>query len=342
MRKFFISVVLFFPLSAAAADLSFERNLYYGMENDASVKILQEFLTENGYYKGPITGNFFGLTEEGVKKFQQSKGIDTTGYFGPLSREAALLEITRDSAASSSEEKILSEILSSSADNSRSASVPAEEKTDTQNNTASSALDFLSSAGVINDGEQVTLTWSSQDMTSCEAFGGWKGKMSVYGVHKTGSLFSSGSPYVFYLNCAGPDGTASSSVSISVNPPPPIFSIIAPADKETVTMSKPYTIKWTSSENKGIFSMAHIGLYKNGEFQYLIAENVPNSGAFVWNVPANLVTGNIHQIRIWNVNYPYSYRESSKFNFSGPYVSYFGESPVTFASFWNALINFIK
>ena len=67
---------------------TFEKNLYFGMKNDPDIKNLQEFLTEQGHYKGPITGNFFLLTLEAVKKFQTASGVNSTGYFGVKSREA--------------------------------------------------------------------------------------------------------------------------------------------------------------------------------------------------------------------------------------------------------------
>lgn len=67
----------------------FERNLYFGMRNNAEVRDLQELMTDQGYYTGPITGNFYILTLQGVRKFQAAQGITTTGFFGPLSRAAA-------------------------------------------------------------------------------------------------------------------------------------------------------------------------------------------------------------------------------------------------------------
>ena len=69
---------------------SFEKDLYYGMLGNSQVKELQEFLTDQGLYSGPITGNFFSLTLSAVKKFQTAKSISPQfGYFGPLSRRKA-------------------------------------------------------------------------------------------------------------------------------------------------------------------------------------------------------------------------------------------------------------
>ncbi len=65
---------------------SFSRYLVYGLRNNADVRALQEILTFEGVYSGPITGNFFGLTQEGVKRFQKKYGIEQAGSVGPLTR----------------------------------------------------------------------------------------------------------------------------------------------------------------------------------------------------------------------------------------------------------------
>lgn len=89
MKKFLIifSLVLF-PSFVFAQ--TFDQDLYYGIQESADVKELQEFLTDNNFYSGPITGNFFSLTLAGVKKFQAANLImPLSGYFGPKSRSKA-------------------------------------------------------------------------------------------------------------------------------------------------------------------------------------------------------------------------------------------------------------
>ena len=76
-------ILLFFPLSTFA---SFDKDLFYGMRNNEQVMELQEFLSAEKLYSGPITGNFYSLTSEGVKKFQKRENISATGYFGQLTR----------------------------------------------------------------------------------------------------------------------------------------------------------------------------------------------------------------------------------------------------------------
>lgn len=89
MKKYTILFITFLitPIFASA---SFSRDLYFGIYNDPEVTRLQEFLRSEGFYDGPITGNFLTLTREGVKNFQRSQGIEpVSGYFGPLTRGRA-------------------------------------------------------------------------------------------------------------------------------------------------------------------------------------------------------------------------------------------------------------
>lgn len=84
MKKIIIALALFaLPLVTHA---SIDKNLYYGLKNDAQVVELQEFLIDNGYLSGSATGNFFSLTLKGVKKFQADNGLPSTGFVGTLTR----------------------------------------------------------------------------------------------------------------------------------------------------------------------------------------------------------------------------------------------------------------
>src|SRR3990167_1691788 len=84
MKKYLILLIFLLPLSALAG---FEKDLYFGLRQDTDVERLQEFLTEQGLYSGPITGNFYSLTLAAVKNFQVAHLISpVSGYFGPLTR----------------------------------------------------------------------------------------------------------------------------------------------------------------------------------------------------------------------------------------------------------------
>ena len=73
----------------------FSEDLYYGKTDSDRVKCLQEFLKSKGeaiYPEGLVSGNYLSLTVLAVKRYQASKGIIQTGYFGPLTRQAANLD----------------------------------------------------------------------------------------------------------------------------------------------------------------------------------------------------------------------------------------------------------
>lgn len=67
---------------------SFTRNLYLGVRGP-EVTDLQEFLTEQGYYAGPVNGYFGLLTMQAVRKFQNAQGVTASGYFGARTRQIA-------------------------------------------------------------------------------------------------------------------------------------------------------------------------------------------------------------------------------------------------------------
>jgi hypothetical protein len=76
-------------LTHAQSDV-FTQNLYYGLQGNSHVTQLQEFLTSQNLYSGPITGNFYFLTLSAVKAFQTQQGITpAAGYFGPITIAAA-------------------------------------------------------------------------------------------------------------------------------------------------------------------------------------------------------------------------------------------------------------
>ncbi|MCE9585619.1 peptidoglycan-binding protein [Candidatus Nomurabacteria bacterium] len=73
--------------STASADVSFNKNLSYGMKNNPDVARLQTFLQQQGYYNGPVSGNYFTLTQQAVRSFQVKNNISpASGYFGTMTR----------------------------------------------------------------------------------------------------------------------------------------------------------------------------------------------------------------------------------------------------------------
>ena len=79
----FVASLVFIPTISFAA---FNQNLSYG-SSGAQVVDLQNFLTTQGLYSGPITGNFFNLTKNALVAFQKQKGIQpASGLLGPITR----------------------------------------------------------------------------------------------------------------------------------------------------------------------------------------------------------------------------------------------------------------
>lgn len=91
MKHFYkFLIVLSLLIAPVFVEANFDKNLYYGLQNDNSVIELQEFLVDQGVYSGPITGNYFSLTLKAVKEFQSANLISpASGYFGPLTRQKA-------------------------------------------------------------------------------------------------------------------------------------------------------------------------------------------------------------------------------------------------------------
>ena len=75
--------------STFAAGKKFTKNLSVGTKNSAEVKDLQNFLSQKGFYKGPVTGNYLNMTAEAVKAFQKSNNLPATGFFGSMSQAVA-------------------------------------------------------------------------------------------------------------------------------------------------------------------------------------------------------------------------------------------------------------
>ena len=93
IKVLIISLFLFggFFVANAQTLLLFQKNLSWNMGTaNTDVKNLQQFLANQGLYKGPITGNYLFLTYSAIKQFQISQGIKpANGNFGPLTRVKA-------------------------------------------------------------------------------------------------------------------------------------------------------------------------------------------------------------------------------------------------------------
>lgn len=87
MKKTFISLLIMILFIPGISHAEFQKNLFYGSHGE-DVKELQKFLTDQALFFGPITGGFYSLTTNAVKKFQLKEGIfPPKGYFGPITRK---------------------------------------------------------------------------------------------------------------------------------------------------------------------------------------------------------------------------------------------------------------
>ena len=110
MRKFIFAFASFFALFPFIAFGAFDRDLYFGVTGE-DVAALQQFLTDQGVYSGPLNGNFFSLTRSGVKRFQEREGISpAAGYFGPVTRARAssmIVAVSREEQIAALKAKIV-------------------------------------------------------------------------------------------------------------------------------------------------------------------------------------------------------------------------------------------
>lgn len=92
MKKLAVLIMVVGILSGGVVRAStlFDTDLSFGMQNNADIAKLQEFLADQKLYTGPITGNFYSLTLRAVSAFQRKEGIvPAAGYFGLKTRARA-------------------------------------------------------------------------------------------------------------------------------------------------------------------------------------------------------------------------------------------------------------
>jgi peptidoglycan hydrolase-like protein with peptidoglycan-binding domain len=84
--------------TALPSSFTFSGSLALG-DQSSEVTDLQNYLTQQGLYSGPVTGYYGALTQTAVESFQKAHGISAIGTVGPLTI-AALNQNTASSAAS--------------------------------------------------------------------------------------------------------------------------------------------------------------------------------------------------------------------------------------------------
>src|SRR5690348_13984888 len=86
----------------------------------------------------------------------------------------------------------------------------------TTSSTPSPTVSLSASPGSVSKGAASMLSWSSTNVTSCTASGGWSGTMTTSGSKSTGALTSS---KAYTLACSGSGGSVSRSVTVNVTTP---------------------------------------------------------------------------------------------------------------------------
>lgn len=82
-------------------------------------------------------------------------------------------------------------------------------------NPNNASVDLQASASTVTTGGSVTLSWTSSNVSSCTASGAWSGSKATSGSESTGALNTVGS-YTYTLTCTGSNGSASDSVTLTV------------------------------------------------------------------------------------------------------------------------------
>src|SRR6266436_1279394 len=101
---------------------------------------------------------------------------------------------------------------------------------------------LTASPSSVDVGTGSTLSWSSQNATSCSTSGGWSGKKSLSGSLSTGGLTTN---TTYSITCSGTGGTATQSTTLSVKPNAPSVSINA--SPSTVANGSSSKLRWSSS-----------------------------------------------------------------------------------------------
>ena len=103
-------------------------------------------------------------------------------------------------------------------------------------------VNLSASRTAINAGEQVTLTWSSNNATSCTASGGWSGTRQTSGSETVGPVNQTTR---FTLSCSGAGGGGLAEVTVQVDTGSGV-SVTLSANPSNVSQGGTTTLQWTA------------------------------------------------------------------------------------------------
>lgn len=105
-------------------------------------------------------------------------------------------------------------------------------------------LNFEADPETITEGDSSTLTWSSENATSCEASGDWSGSKALDGEAEVTPTETS----TYTLSCEGPGGDITKSVTVTVTPlPTPEPTVTLTALPVTINEGGTSTLTWSST-----------------------------------------------------------------------------------------------
>lgn len=109
--------------------------------------------------------------------------------------------------------------------------------------TPQPSLSLTASATSVTEGNPVTLTWSSTNVDSCTASGGWSGDRAVSGSETTSALNQS---TTFSLSCSGANGGVMADVAVGVTAPGQV-SLSFNVDRDIVRSGESVRLTWSAT-----------------------------------------------------------------------------------------------
>jgi peptidoglycan hydrolase-like protein with peptidoglycan-binding domain len=201
----------------------FERDIALGARGD-DVSVLQELLTAKNFFFGDITGYFGPLTRTALRAFQAEYGLPQLGSVGVktrdvlnrIAREPNFGRVTETPEFFTSGSTSMPVNASTSIPFTASSTQPFGSNPTAVTGAATSgpvavSLSLLPARAPI--GGAVSLTWLTQNATSCEGSDGWSGPKPTLGAARVEPLSFS---LTFVLTCTGPEGVASTSATVIV------------------------------------------------------------------------------------------------------------------------------
>lgn len=276
--------------AAFAQTAAFTTQMGVGAQS-SSVTSLQTWLTQNGYYSGPITGYYGSLTRAAVENFQTAHSISATGYVGPLTLAAlnANESVTSTSGNASEIAQLQAELNSLLAQiqaiesGSATTGVPAGSSMTLQTNENSSINGSLTASGMSPFTYSLSSNPSNGVVTS---FNSATGAFT----YMPNSNFSGNDTFTYTVgNSAGTSAAMTVTIVVGNSTGAPTGQALSFTTSNGVayngTLSasgnSPYTFSITSEPSHGTISNLNTS---NGSFTYVPSVNYTGSDSFTYTV----------------------------------------------------------